>query len=97
MSARTLNPRNHKSKREVYSALAFLFTETWMSKRSPLAFKQTDLRRAIRAFQKAGLPIARAEIDRDGKNVIVTGEPNSKEKGANEWDQITQCADLRSS
>jgi hypothetical protein len=37
-----------------------------------LTFKETDLRRAIRAFQKAGLPIARAEIDRDGKIVVVT-------------------------
>jgi hypothetical protein len=44
-----------------------------MSNRSPLPFKQTDLLRAIRTFQKAGLPIARAEIDRDGKIVIVTG------------------------
>ena len=36
-------------------------------------FKQTDLLRAIRTFQKAGLPIVRAEIDRDGKIVVVTG------------------------
>ena len=36
-------------------------------------FKQTDLLRAIRTFQKAGLSIARAEIDRDGKIIVVTG------------------------
>jgi hypothetical protein len=67
-----------------------------MSNRSPQAFKQTNLLRAIKTFQKAGLPIARAEIDRDGKIVIVTGE-STKEERANEWDQITRCADLPNS
>jgi hypothetical protein len=43
-----------------------------MSK-GPLTFKQTDLLRAIRTSQKAGLSIARVEIDRDGKIVVVTG------------------------
>jgi hypothetical protein len=51
-------------------------------------FKQTDLLRAIRTFQKAGLSIARAEIDRDGKIVVVAGEGKSKEERANEWDHI---------
>jgi hypothetical protein len=52
-------------------ALAF-FTGTLMPKGS-LLFKEVDLRRAIRTFQKLGLPVARAEIDRDGKIVVVTG------------------------
>jgi hypothetical protein len=57
-----------------------------MSKR-PQTFKQTDLLRAIKAFQKAELPIARAEIDRDGKIVVVAGEGKTKEEeGATEWD-----------
>jgi hypothetical protein len=47
-----------------------------------LTFKETDLRRAIRAFQKAGLSIARAEIDQDGKIVVVTG--NSSEQTQSE-------------
>ena len=56
-----------------------------MSKR-PQTFKQTDLR-AIKAFQKAELPIARAEIDRDGKIVVVVGEGKTvQENTANEWD-----------
>ena len=42
-------------------------------------FKQTDLLRAIRTFQKAGLSIARAEIDRDGKIVVVTGEAKAQD------------------
>ena len=48
-----------------------------MSKR-PQTFKQRDLLRAIKASQKAGLSIARVEIDRDGKIVVVTGEGNAK-------------------
>ena len=61
-----------------------------MSKR-PLTFKQTDLLRANKASQKAGLSIARVEIDRDGKIVVVVGETsvNLKEEGANEWDRIS--------
>ena len=43
-----------------------------------LLFKEADLRRAIRTFQKLGLPIARAEIARDGKIVVVVGEGNAK-------------------
>jgi hypothetical protein len=63
-------------------ALAFLFTGTMMSKGLQI-FKQTDLLRAIRTFQKAGLPIARAEIDRDGKIVVVVGD-GKQESAAND-------------
>jgi hypothetical protein len=64
--------------------LAF-FTGRLMPKGS-LLFKETDLRRAIRTFQKLGLPIARAEIDRDGKIVVVVGEGKAKSE-ANELDR----------
>jgi hypothetical protein len=53
-------------------ALVILFSGTLMPK-GLLLFKEADLRRAIRTFQKLGLPIARAEIERDGKIVVVTG------------------------
>ena len=51
-------------------------------------FKQTDLLRAIKTFQKAGLAVARAEIDRDGKIiVVVAGEGKTiQESTVNEWD-----------
>jgi hypothetical protein len=50
-------------------------------------FKQTDLLRAIRTFQKAGLSIVRAEIDRDGKIIVVAGEGKTiQESTVNEWD-----------
>ena len=62
-----------------------------MSKR-PQTFKQTDLLRAIKAFQKAELPIARAEIDRDGKIVVVAGERKSTDENrmtnSNPWDEV---------
>jgi hypothetical protein len=82
--------KNQNARLALSSALAFLFTERWMSKRSPLAFKQTDLLRAIRTFQKAGLSIARAEIDRDGKIVVVTGKQTDANgiSKANPWDEV---------
>ena len=50
-------------------------------------FKETDLRRAIKAFQKLGLPIAGAEIHRDGKIVVVVGEGKTvQESTVNEWE-----------
>jgi hypothetical protein len=53
-------------------------------------FKQTDLLRAIKTFQKAGLPIARAEIDRDGKIVVVVGGEGTAIQGSkvSEWDEL---------
>jgi hypothetical protein len=57
-----------------------------------LTFKQTDLRRAIKAFQKLGLPITGAEIHRDGKIVVMTGRPTDDlptiHKEGNPWDTI---------
>jgi hypothetical protein len=70
-------------------ALAFLFSGTRMPKAS-LLFKETDLRRAIKTFQKLGLPIARAEIGRDGKIVVVTGKQTDENTitNANPWDEV---------
>jgi hypothetical protein len=48
-----------------------------------LTFKQTDLLRAIRASQKAGLSIARVEIDRDGKIIVVTGNSSEQREQSN--------------
>jgi hypothetical protein len=42
--------------------------------RQPSAFRQSDVTRAFRAAKTAGVRVARVEIDRDGKIVIVTGE-----------------------
>ena len=42
--------------------------------RSTSTFRQSDLTRAIRGVRNAGVDVARAEIARDGKIVIVVGE-----------------------
>jgi hypothetical protein len=55
--------------------------------RSPSAFKQSDLTRAVRAVRKAGVDIGRVEIDRSGKIVIVTTAETTKTEGGNEWDR----------
>jgi hypothetical protein len=43
----------------------------------PARFSQTDLTRAIRAFEKAGLQVAGAEIQPTGTIRILTGEPTA--------------------
>jgi hypothetical protein len=53
-------------------------------------FKEVDLTRALRAAKKAGAQVARAEVARDGKIVLVLkkdGEALSISEG-NEWDDI---------
>ena len=53
-------------------------------------FKEADLTRALRAAKKAGANVARAEVARDGKIVLVLkkdGEPSSRDE-RNEWDEI---------
>jgi hypothetical protein len=41
--------------------------------RGPASFRQSDVTRAIRATQKAGVALARVKIGRDGKIILVTG------------------------
>jgi hypothetical protein len=61
--------------------------------RGTVAFKQRDLARALRAVQKSGMPMARVEIDRGGKIVLIPGEPNQQNDSDsaphdNEWDEV---------
>jgi hypothetical protein len=42
--------------------------------RRPAAFRQSDLTRAVKAVTAAGGGIARVEIDKAGKIIIITGE-----------------------
>ena len=37
-------------------------------------FRQSDLTRAIRGVRNVGVDVARAEIEKDGKIIIVVGE-----------------------
>jgi len=57
--------------------------------RGPLAFKQGDVTRALRAASAAGQPVQRFEINREGKIVVFVGKPEEREGlGDNEWDKI---------
>jgi hypothetical protein len=59
--------------------------------RAPSTFRQQDVTRAVKAVSAAGVHIARVEIDKMGKIVIITADatdrPDRKTE-ANEWDRI---------
>lgn len=54
------------------------------------AFREADVSRAIKGALKAGLPVLRVEIDRDGKIVVLIGEPHPANRSRNEWDEVLQ-------
>lgn len=58
--------------------------------RSPALFRQSDLTRALKGAQAAGLSVARVEVDASGKLVVVIGEPAKAAEGqpTNEWDEV---------
>ena len=53
--------------------------------RARCTFRESDVRRAIRAAEKAGKTVQRIEIEPDGKIAIVTGD---QPKGKDEWANI---------
>jgi len=60
--------------------------------RGPLTFRQRDLTRAVKAVVVAGVEIARVEVDKTGKIVIVAGKPVADTE-RNEWDGVFDGAD----
>ena len=54
--------------------------------RAPSTFRQQDVTRAIRAAIAAGVDIARIEVAKDGRIIIVTAEAEPQ-KSENEWDR----------
>jgi hypothetical protein len=60
--------------------------------RRPSTFRQTDLTRALRGAKAAGVEIARVEIDKTGRIIVVVGktaEDNGDVLGdRNEWDSV---------
>jgi hypothetical protein len=55
-----------------------------------ITFKKTDVTRATRAVLDAGLDVARVEIEKDGRIVVVPGkapEP-AHSKPLNQWDEV---------
>jgi len=58
--------------------------------RAPSTFRQQDVTRAVKAVAAAGVHIARVEIDRAGKIVIIAAEATEQlgeTTEANEWDR----------
>jgi hypothetical protein len=62
--------------------------------RGQQTFKQRDVTKAIKATVKAGIPVERVEIDKNGKIIIVTAKAEDVVNGdnpeKNEWDGVLQ-------
>lgn len=54
----------------------------------PCSFRESDLRRAIKAAHSAGIEIGRLEVGPDGRIAIIPGKPEPPAQSAppNEWD-----------
>jgi hypothetical protein len=46
-----------------------------MSSHRDAAVTQTDIKRAVKAVLDAGIEVARVEVDKDGRIVIIAGKP----------------------
>jgi hypothetical protein len=55
--------------------------------RSPSIFRQQDVTKAIKATKAAGVNIARIEIAKDGRIVIITTSAATETAEGNEWDR----------
>lgn len=65
--------------------------------RGPSTFRQRDMMAAVKAVTAAGLDIARIELDKSGKIVIIPGRPEAPAQEGqggeeppevNEWDEV---------
>jgi len=57
--------------------------------RGAQTFRQADITKALKAAAAAGMVVQRFEIDRDGKLVVIAGQPAEPEFAAlNEWDAV---------
>jgi hypothetical protein len=55
--------------------------------RGPQTFRQRDMTRAVRAVAAAGMSVAKVEVDKDGRIIVVVGEADkTKPDKHNEWD-----------
>jgi len=52
--------------------------------RGPLRFKETDVRRFLRAFTKEGLPVAKVMVDSDGNLTAVVEDVGVNENNETE-------------
>jgi hypothetical protein len=58
--------------------------------RGQCTFRQGDVTKAVKAVVAAGVHVARVEVDRAGRIVVIAGEPAPAEQAqeGNEWDRI---------
>jgi hypothetical protein len=50
-------------------------------------FRKGDVRKAVEAVAKAtGAPVQRVEIDREGRVIVVIGNPAGTTETVSEWD-----------
>jgi hypothetical protein len=59
--------------------------------RGTCTFRQRDVTAAVKAVVAAGVAIARVEVDKSGKIVIIANSPNEVAEegvGSNEWDSV---------
>jgi hypothetical protein len=54
----------------------------------PCTFKKRDVKTALQAVRESGVVVARIEIDKDGKIVIIAGRAVEGDRAAepSEWD-----------
>jgi hypothetical protein len=69
-----------------------------LESRRPCTFRETDVKRAVKAVRAAGVEVDRVEIEKDGRIVVFTGEPGQARdaEDSNAWDEVlTNAADKR--
>jgi hypothetical protein len=59
--------------------------------RGPTTFRQRDLAAALKAAAAAGAQVARVEVDRDGRIILILIGKKQPDNNAetNEWDNAT--------
>lgn len=55
---------------------------------APSRFTQTDLKRAVKGVEEAGVRVGRIEIDPNGKIVIYPIGTAPKPTGGSSWDDV---------
>jgi hypothetical protein len=58
--------------------------------RGQCTFRQSDVTKAVKAVVAAGVGVARVEVDRNGKIVVIAASPADDTEGGadrNEWDR----------
>jgi hypothetical protein len=61
--------------------------------RAPQLFRQVDLAKAIKAVLASGREVARVEVTKDGRIIVIVAggkeEPAGKPGCSNEWDDLS--------